>query len=598
MTMRYGRGLAVLPEIGPAAPRGRVRRKASAAAAALEKPPFGQGLFPLFDPLTIKELRGLSRHWQNHVGRVLYVGLVACVMLRWWSEIASNPGRYTISDYALIGRTLFESFVTGQMVLVFIAAVAAGSDMIIKEVRTGTLGLLDLACLSAGQIAVSKWKAVMVSMTMLVLCGLPVMASCVYLGGVGPWDIAWALTATWTLAAWGSAVSLRYSAICHSPLTPIVKTAGVVLGSGILLGFAWIFGDAGRFVAGLFHPMHAAFAAAVGDPGEPSRYVWIASTLTMFVVVGRTLQTAALLVRRRVVSPPPTPRPMNDPELFESNYRRLTLRGPRTLTVQRRIWDRYELLWKEWITRPATRFPLNARIAIAVVAGFLIWVFWHCSYTGFYTEPFFLVGGLFLVLATLNGAILFGTEKDGMKIDMLLSTPLSSLQIVGTKLIAGLAAPESLIAMGLWLAAVSGWFSRTGAGGYLAAAMSSALFLLFGYALGAASALFTKTVRSAVLVSLGLIGVLVIGIPWVTKMLFPIAGAAAVPYLVRVAEAINVFHVLDQFHSSPGHPLPPIGLADALSLSRPFCAIYGGLTLVLLVGVFSRFRTLTGRARG
>jgi hypothetical protein len=595
--MRYGRDLAVLPEIPSGTIRSRARRNA-AKPAAEKKPPFGEGLFPVLDPLTVKELKGLSRHWQNHVGRVLHVGLVACVLLRWWSEVTTHPGRYTNSDFAVFGRTLFEVFAPGQMLLVFIAAVSASSDMIIKEVRTGTLGLLDLACLSPSQIAVSKWKAVMVSMTMLVLCGLPVMAICVYLGGVGPWELAWSLTLTWTLAALGAAVSLKYSAICHNPLTPIVKTFGVIFGSSILMFCAWIFGDPGRFIAALLSPIHAALAADLGAPGEAPKFAWIFSTVVTCILVGRTLQTAAMLVRRRVVSPLPTPRPMNDPELFESNYKRLTLRGPRTVTVQRRIWDRYELLWKEWITRPANRYPLSARIAIGVVAGFLIWVLWNCSDGGFYTEPLYLVGGMFLVLATLNGAILFGTEKDGMKIDMLLSTPLSSLRIVGTKLMAGLFSPEAIVAAGLWLAAVRGWFWRTGWEGAVAASIASLLFLLFSYALGTAAALFTKTVRSAVLVSLGLIALLVVGLPWVVATLFPPGLGGPAPFVVSVANELNLFEVLGRFHVLPGQARPRFDLGSALRAILPFSAIYGGLILAMLVAMFRRFRSITGRARG
>ena len=140
-------------------------------------------------------------------------------------------------------------------------------------------------------------------------------------------------------------------------------------------------------------------------------------------------------------------------------------------------------------------------MAIAVVLAFLIWVVWECSYEGWSSEPLFFLGAVFLVLATLNGAVLFGSEKDGMKLDMLLSTPLSSRRIVGTKLLAGLVSPEALVVIAYWLAAVRGWFAVAGWAGYGAAALASLLFLLFGYGLGAAASLYTKTVRGAVLFS-------------------------------------------------------------------------------------------------
>jgi ABC-type transport system involved in multi-copper enzyme maturation permease subunit len=278
---------------------------------------------------------------------------------------------------------------------------------------------------------------------------------------------------------------------------------------------------------------------------------------------------------------------MNDPELFESNYRRLTLRGPRTLTVQRRIWERWELLWKEWTTRPATRFPRSARIAVGAIAAFLLWVVWECSYGGYYLDVFHVLGGMFLVLATLNGAILFSTEKEGMKIDMLLSTPLSSRQIVGTKLLAGLFSPESMAALAMWLGVVGGWFHQAGGEGYSAAALSSTLFLLFGYALGAASSLFTRTVRSAVLLSLGLVGVLAGGVQWIATTITPLGAASTAPLLGRVAAWLNVFDVLGPLHAG-----------SATGAVIPFCAVYAGLTLALVIATFCRFRSLTGRSRG
>ncbi len=578
-------GLAVLPA------EHRRHRRVAAKKKADRRPPFGEGLFPLFDPLTIKELKGLSRHWQNHVGRVVYVGLVACMLLRFWSDLTTLNKAQTTSDFAVFARSLFELFAQAQMAMVLLASVSAGSDMIIREVKTGTLSLLDLATLTPSQIAASKWKAVMVSATMLVLCGLPVMAICVYLGGAGPWELAWSMTTTWSLAALGAAVSIRYSAICHSPLTAILKSLGVILGSAVLLLIGFACGGPIKFLVAVCHPLLGAFAAALSPAGPASTYAWIASALFTLLVTGRVLQQTAVFVRRRVVDPPPPPRPMNDPELFESNYKRLTLRGPRTLTIHRRIWDRWELLWKEWITRPATRFPRGARVAVGVVAGFLMWVIWQCSYGGYYIEVFHFLGAVFLLMATLNGAILFSAEKEGMKIDMLLSTPLSSRQIVGTKLLAGLLSPESMVALAMWMGVVSGWFTKTAAG-YAAAAAVTVLFLLFCYALGAASSLFTKTVRSAILLSLGLVGVLIAGVPWLATTITPLGATAAVPLLGRVAGWLNLFGVLQRIHETP------LDAATARSTVLPVCATYAGLTLALVFATFRRFRSLTGRSRG
>ena len=79
-----------------------------------------------------------------------------------------------------------------------------------------------------------------------------------------------------------------------------------------------------------------------------------------------------------------------DKEKIEAQLRELDAlrRNVETLTIQRRIWERWELLWMDWISRPATRFPGSARIAVCTVAGFLMCVLWLCSYGGYYIEGF------------------------------------------------------------------------------------------------------------------------------------------------------------------------------------------------------------------
>lgn len=545
----------------------RAGRRARAAQRAAPLPPIRNGFWPILDPLTVKELRGLSRNWQSYAGRVVFVGLIACILLRWWSDLTSRRDSFSSSEMALLGRRLFEIFVPGQMALLTLAAISAGSDLILKEIRAGTLGLLDLASLSPAQITVSKWKAVMISCTTLILSGLPVLAACSYLGGIGPGEILWSFTVTWSLAAIGAALALRCSCDTHSPIVAILKSVGLFV------------------VVGLFVlPVAVMIWARPNDLQFPAWVVWMSASLAL---TARLLRKAAALVRKRVVDPLPPPRPLNDPELFEGNYRRVTLRGPRVVLVQRRIWNRNELLWKEWVTRPATRIPLDARLVIAAIAGFLLWMIWIGSSEGWSAEPFAAIGAGFLLLATFNGAVLFGGEKNGLKHDMLLSTPLSTRRIVLTKLASGLLTPEAGIAAGLALAVVRGWHSGAGWGGTLVAGTVALLFLVFGYAAGAAASLYSKTVRTAVVLSVGLIGMLVVGLPWLAGAMEP-PGEGSV--FLQVAGCLDVLNVLGGFR---GHS---IDFGSALRRAFLFSGIYAGLILAILAAIFHRFRRLTGRS--
>ncbi|MBI3857083.1 MAG: hypothetical protein HY293_15460 [Planctomycetes bacterium] len=560
-------------------PRSLFRRPRRLAPKA-PLPALGEGLFPLFDPLTVKELRGISRTWRSYFGRAIQVGLIAIVLLRWWSDLMSRPLRFSSSEFAYFARSLFHTFAWGQLALVALAAVSAGSDMIIKEVRSGTLGLLDMASLSPGRIAASKWKSVMISSITLLLCGVPVLAMCVYLGGVGPWEIFWSFTVTGSVAALGAALSVRFSAICHSPLTAILKSAGALSAFSLLL-------------------LPFAAPAAQGPLHEGKFIGWMISLTGFWSLAFLALRSAADAVHKRVVTPPPAPRPMNDPELFEENYRRLTLRGPRTLVVHRRLWNRHELLWKEWITRPATRLPRNVRVVVGFLLAFLLWILWGFSDRGFWDGPFCVVGSLLLGLAAINGAVLFGSEKESMKLDLLVATPLTTGQIVRTKLIAGLAAPESVAGLVLAMAAAVGWYGGMGAGGAVAAALACLLFLLFAYALGAAASLYSQTVRNAVLLSCGVLGAMVVGLPWVADMLAsPVGGG--VPLARRCLEAFSLFSFLDQLRPTREQQIlgVQLSLGSALGLGLPFYAATSGLILSILGAIVFRFRRLSGRNRG
>jgi ABC-type transport system involved in multi-copper enzyme maturation permease subunit len=576
------------------APPLRLGRRRRPRELADPLPVLGEGLLPFWDPLTIKELKGLSRHWQSYVGRVLYVGLVACVLLRWWSETVGHPEQFMNSEIAVLGRTLFTIFAPGQMLLVALAAISAGSDMITKEVRAGTLGLLHLGSVSPGRIIASKWKAVMLSATSLMLSGLPVMASCIYLGGVGPWEVMWSFTLTWVLAALGAAFSIGLSARSHSPLTPIVKSAAKILGSALVLlpfsaGAGFVF-----FATACVHPLYAAVAALIGRPGEWEIYAWIPCSIFTLWYSLRVLRTAGILLRARVLNPPPPPRPMNDPELLERNYRRLTLGGPRVVTVQRRIWNRHELLWKEWMTRPATRLPLDARCAIGVVLSLLLWVVWACSYEGRVLGPFYFLGSVFLSLAALNGAVLF--RGDAIKIDMLHSTPLSTRRILFTKLFAGLCSPEALFGIVLAMAGVMGWFWEAGPRVCALAAGASLLYLLFAFGVGAAASLCSSNVRSALLVSGGILGLLAIGVPWIASTLLPLGGALS-SLIGRTVICVSVTDFLEGFRTTIEQRAAGVRIDADAALWRavPFVAVYSGLLIALLAAIFVRFRRLSGR---
>src|SRR5262249_5058577 len=155
----------------------------------------------------------------TYVGRCLFVGITTYLLYQYWTEAwAINAGTedvpraVSVSQYAQLGRQIFLRCEWVSLALTVVAAVIAGSDMIAREARTGTLGILLLSNLTPRRVVVGKWKGVLMITLALYLCGLPVQAIAVYLGGVGPADLARSTVFTLGLGAVAGAVTIYFSA--------------------------------------------------------------------------------------------------------------------------------------------------------------------------------------------------------------------------------------------------------------------------------------------------------------------------------------------------------------------------------------------------
>jgi hypothetical protein len=96
-------------------------------------------------------------------------------------------------------------------------------------------------------------------------------------------------------------------------------------------------------------------------------------------------------------------------------------------------------------------------------------------------------------------------------------------------------------------------------------------------------------VRSAVLLSAGMIGLLVAGVPWIAGMLPPLGSRGEGWTLAQIAGCIDVIGVLEGFRGQS------IDFGAALRRSAVFSGVYAGLTVAILAAIFHRFRRITGR---
>jgi ABC-type transport system involved in multi-copper enzyme maturation permease subunit len=540
----------------------------------------------LHDPVAAKELRGSSRRWQTYVGRCLFVGITAYLLYEFWkSAWAGTPGgrgMVSVSQYAQLAREIFIRVEWVALALTVIGAVIAGSDMIAREARGGTLGLLFLTFLTPRGVVLGKWKGAMLIALGLYLCGLPVQAIAVYLGGVGPADLARSVVYTLGFASVAAAVSLYFSARLKSGGAAVAASIPLLLLLLVAYGTVDAIGAVGfRAMAG---------SQVVVHHGGVCTAVFAVLTVALY------LHFAVRQLRRRI-------RAEQDSSEVARELRALRLedvrdqrppRSRRILTTWRAVWEGNPLLWKEFTLRPALRVREDWRArAYVILFSFLMasWVF--SGFAG--GNAFFgLWGTFFTIVALAAGCLLFAPEKEGRQWLMLLSTPVTALQVVRAKLLCGLIFPEAAGLIVLYLFTLAAWLGMQTIYTFLTAAAVCTLFLLFAYALAAAASLRARTARSAFLFAGGIVAFLLTVPPLLSGAAGSLRTDSGWNELWCWVEALCPLNVLEAFEiGERSHwEMPPLAVERTLR----FFALYVPMTLLLPVEMVLRFRRVAIRA--
>jgi ABC-type transport system involved in multi-copper enzyme maturation permease subunit len=532
------------------------------------------------DPLAARELGSFSRRPQTYLVRVLYVGLTAWAVWAFWRSAASD----TVSDLAYLGRELFHRFFALQMVLVPLAAAAAASDLVAREARAGTLGLLVLTGMDPRGIAWAKWRAAMFYAALLLLAGLPVVAVCVYLGSAGPLELAWSSATTLSLAAVTAATAVRFSASCETGGRAFARTILSLAGWSCAIGLATLpFTLHGIPVLSWAHPVWAALSA-VDRPTEAAHaWSWTGALTVSGLATFFLLRDAGRRIGRRVTAAPRARATEHGYDTTPSYY-------SKRIAIARGVWERNPLLWKELATRALARIPVWGRIG-------LLWLFisvavlaWGFSGEGRVLEGFYLPGAGFLLYAVGWGSFLFAREKEGRRWDLLLSTPVRASEIVSAKLLSGLVAPESLFCFPLLFLCVAGWSHRADPLRFLLTGLVVALFLGFAYVLAAAASLLSRTPRTAFGLASGLVAVIVGALPVLLDVRRDFLSPAFLVALSPLPALEEILLIGRREWTMPRRILD----GRALEVGAFFAAFYGGATASLVAAMIAAVRRRAG----
>lgn len=564
------------------------------------------------DPLAVKELSGIARRWQTYIGRCLYAGLIGFVIWIFWNTLTRRGGWLSPSAYAELGHQLFYMFLTLQMIVLSLGGMSAGSDMITREIRGGTLGLLALTPLTPWRIVAGKWKAAVVQASTTLLCGGPVFAVCIYLGGAGLWELAYSIALSVSCVALTAAMSILYSTVFRASyvvtIVSLITLLGYCIGPVVLLAMM-SFGGGGEHIMALLsytHPLYAAVGVAnQGSGGFRSSwgYGWISASLVTLGISHYLLRAATSRVRTIIRLPGG-----RAPEATLDQLKRVPeFAGPKISPVARffrgggGVWESRAILWKELSTRRLGTGPW-ARAGALLLAFILLTT--TVSQEWWRILVLWFTSLILALVALANGVSLFVTEREERKWDILLSTPLRASEIVLAKLVAGLSglAPIALIMAVFWslmsLAypiTLFGWtMAITGIG----------LFLLFTYLAAAFASLVASTQRAAFSSAFGvLLGILCV-LPVVLMMLqsfhvFPTNTDFAEFIIGATNPGVFLVHISEGFSRSYGwegwqehyrsreREMIPIYLS--------YVGFYSTLVAGLLLWMVHRFDRSTGR---
>jgi ABC-type transport system involved in multi-copper enzyme maturation permease subunit len=510
----------------------------------------------ILEPLLIRELRRLSRRWRTYALRAAYLSLLGGVLWLTWGRSVGDVGLMTVSELADVGRDLFRGFFLCQIVFLTFAPAATAYDLLSREVRGGTMDILLLTPSSARSIVRGKWKAAMAEGATYVLCGTPILAAAVFLGGAGPWDLLWATTTSLCQAAFCAAIALRFAtskrkvppnlgdAIATTvawQLAPLLFTPLLTLGAvGMAAGF----------------PLYGA-VFALWDPDfleGAGGFLWILNPVSVAIFVTVFLDQAAN---------------GGFDALREQPIRRSRWSAVHAAPVP----EGRALVWKELRLREAAWGPESQRSLMVVsllLLGALMWL----PSNGRLLWPLLAFCLILAVLSIFNGAHLFRDEADRRRWDLLLSTPLRPAGIVGSKLAAAALAPESKAVAALFVGGVIAWCWPLGAAGALLVGLSLFLFLLFATLLAATTTLLLDSPLGGGWLAAAAIALILALLPWLE-------------HLARVSQGLRPAAELAMQVLHPVRALGPVGelrlppLPRLLAWAGPHLAAYAVLDVAL-----------------
>jgi ABC-type transport system involved in multi-copper enzyme maturation permease subunit len=506
-------------------------------------------------PVFAFESRIAVRRWQVYALRSLYIGLMLAGLTLTWGPL--DRAITSVADAAAIGRLFLQTVITVQLAVVLLAAPAATAGAICVDKARGTLLHVFVTDLTGREIVLGKLGARLAPILALLAYGLPVLALGSFLGGI---DLAAAVGAELvmagvafvccTLALWASVWARKP----HQALLLTYTVVGLwVVSVPAAMSYFRMGAPAtmGHVVMLMSNPIFAAFAPELNVPSGP---LGLREQAAFFVVTLLISSGLIVLASRRLR--PTVLAQANRPQ------KRVRPDAPARLVdyIPGPPLDGNPVLWREWHRKRPSRWTGRFWTAYAVISTLAS----LCVLSGYYLVS--ANGGLDhgihvmaaqvnawqvaigLLLLSVSAATSLAEERDRGSLDVILTTPLSTRQIVWGKWWGTFAIIPRLAILPIWVAAGAAMVTSNG----IAPVLMIGLILAYSAAITSLGlALATWIPRLGRVITASVLAYVLVALGW--------------PLVLQVLPGLPAFQpVAYQMHST----------WDGLWLASPFFGVY------------------------
>ncbi|MHC5038850.1 MAG: ABC transporter permease [Planctomycetota bacterium] len=403
--------------------------------------------------VVLGDLRVLSRGHRWWVVRLAFAVILVLTVYSAWPE-----GVDSILEMSRFGAQVFNAFFMAAYVTVLFLTPALFSRVIASGIQDQTSPILFSTPLKSWEIVAGKFLSHFCLLLLVLACGIPVLFSTLLFGGVGGGQVLLAAVALLLLGFLGGALTTFLSTLVKKPylaaLLAYVALVGVAITGSQLMAFATLWtvmgkGPAWSSYISLAAPHVALTFLPFDTVGFSKPPAW--AVILECIVMGLAfLAFSSLLLRRMVLRAPPggvpvkarKPRPPGG-QIPETPRKKRILRarpyrGP--------VWSN-PVMWSEVKVRRslAGRVAMILGIVILAIVG-LNTIGLFALIPGQKPQPVeifkifqnvIVMGEVFLLsilVASLAGSALGGEREEG-KLEILASTPLSSVDIFRGKFI-------------------------------------------------------------------------------------------------------------------------------------------------------------------